>query len=253
MNDEKIDGLITVTIQWYKSNVVRLIFNGRTIWETKDIALDTVERDTAGTAKAAFEETTLRLDLLEATNYMQILYRGLQVGRLEKIDALVQLRVQQWEFRIALFEMQLKQRMVNMGFASLLKAIDPSEPSSNVDDGGEPCMYALDDEPCNYTPDDSECGNTCDGCFDTCDGMCDDCALEGSCDKIDIDDIESDDDTLHLCKGCDATRNSCAGCPDADPNDRYMNDGDVDMRANIERARLNGGVGLADNDSIYQR
>lgn len=254
MNNEDKDR-VDVTIQWYKANVVRIVFDGRMLWETKEIALDDViDPDTA------FSETTVRLNLLEATSYTQILYRGLQVGRLEQVNLLVQLRIEQWQLKIILFEKQLKQRVVDLGLAQLLKAIDPDEPGCGDDDGD-----TLDDDEPHHT------GRVCDceGCIDQlsdvldkhdeCLGDCDDC--NGAyCDSLGIDDIPEDDDTLRLCKGCDVTRNSCAGCPDADPDDRFMNYGDVDMQKNNERARSNGkrvggagGVGLASDDEIYTR
>ncbi len=254
MNDK--DEKVAVTIQWYKANVVRLVFNGRVIWETKEIALNDIVRDAADAVcdaqdsggpglNGVFRETTLRLDALEATNYSRILLQGLQVGRLEKINSLVQLRVEQWQMKVILFERQLKQRMVDMGLAELLKAIDPDNPTSYVDD--ENC--------CN--------GRCCD-CDHNCsyrDCDCKECADELNCtecaDGLGIEDGDmDDDDTLRMCKDCDVERDSCAGCKDADPNDRYMNDGDIadavakDANTNAERA---GGVGLADSDGIYQR
>jgi hypothetical protein len=243
VDDERND-MVDVTVQWYKANVVRLVFNDRVIWETKDIALDDIiDPDTA------FSETTIRLGLLEASNYTQILYRGLQVGRLEQVNLLVQLRVEQWRLKIMLFEQQLKQRMVDMGFAKLIKDVNPNDPDS----------YTLDDEPASYV--EGECNGMCCDCEDCvsegdecnsdcagCDGSC--CAYTG------VDDIESDDDTLRPCKGCNAYRDSCASCGDADPDDRYMNDGDIkDADANARRVggEKSDGTGLADNDDIYRR
>ncbi len=268
MNDK--DEKVAVTIQWYKANVVRLVFNGRVIWETKEIALDDIARAAADTVRDAqdsggpglngvFRETTLRLDALEATNYSRVLLQGLQVERLEKINLLVQLRVEQWQMKVLLFERQLKQRMVNLGLAELLKAINPDDPDGYVDDD-PPCGNKCGRVECDGACNDIECGRTGDN--GDCGGDCDNC--DGAyCESLGIDDIESDDDTLRMCKGCDGVRDSCAGCPDADPDDRYMNDGDMDMQKNNERARLNdkraggvggvGGVGLADSDGIYQR
>ena len=262
MNDEdKID----VTVQWYKANVVRLVFNGRLIWETKDIALDDVID-----SHKMISETTLRLGLLEATNYAQILYRGLQIGRLEQINLLVQLRMKQWQMKVALFEMNLKQRLADMGLAKLLGDIVPSDPDSCTGNG-EPYKYSDKEDAEFYdgyeydTAQRCDCGECAgDGMCDEvlsgrskCDGGCDDC--DGAyCDKIDIDDIESNDDTLHLCKGCSGERESCAGCPDADPNDRYMNDADGESDYNAERDANNrrageNSTGLASDDDILQR
>ncbi len=241
MNDEeKVD----VTVQWYKANVIRLVFNGRVIWETKDIALDDIARDNLDLGRSdKFKETTLRLGSLEAMNYSKILLQGLQVGRLEQINLLVQLRVEQWQMKVILFERQLKQRMVDLRLAELLKDIDPDNPGGYTLDDGEPVDEGEDDAVNGYY--------ACEDCDGGCDG-------DGAhCEKIDIDDIESDDDTLRLCKDCPCDRNSCAGCEYADPDDRFMNYGDVDMQKNNEQARSNGkragGAGLADNDGIYQR
>ncbi len=91
-------------------------------------------------------------------------------------------------------------------------------------------------------------------------GDCDNC--DGTyCDSLGIDDIPEDNDTLRLCKGCTGERNSCAGCEDADPNDRHMNDEDSlsdkanRVNDNAERANdeKSSGAGLADSDGIYQR
>ena len=270
MNDKRKDKQnekIDVTVQWYKANVVRLMFNGRVIWETEEIALDDVVRDAVdavdsdGVANGIFRETTLHLDALEAVNYSRILLQGLQVGRLEKINLLVQLRVKQWQMKVALFEMQLKQRMVDLGFANLLKPIDPNDPDSycDRDDGGKPVDEC--NNKCGRTECDGACNDIeCAACDDvpSCGGECEDC--DGAyCESLGIDDIPGNNDTLWLCKGCDGVRDSCAGCEDADPNDRYMNDGDSasDIADDIARDQKSkggvGGVDLASDDDIYRR
>ncbi len=181
MNDEeKQDEKITVIVQWYKANVVRLVFNGKTIWETNDIALDNIiDPD------KAISNMTAHMGLFEATKYCEILFRGLQVGRLEQINLLVQLRVEQWQMKVILFERQLKQRMVDLGLAKMLKDVDPDDPTSYVDDG-------------EYCDEDDNAEDPDGG--------------------IDIDAIDFSD-TLNMCKDCSGERNSCAGCEDADPDD----------------------------------
>ncbi len=179
MNDEQNksgDGLVDVTIQWYKGNVIRLVFNGRMIWEAEDIAID----DIIG----ALKETTLHLTLLESAVYSKILLQGLQVNRLEQINLLVQLRVEQWQMEVALFEKRLKQRLTNTGFAHLLKDIEAGS-DSDCDDNNSPLGA------------DSNCEDSDDIPFDA----------------------DNYDDTLIECKDCIGGQSSCANCKNADPND----------------------------------
>ncbi|KKN75684.1 hypothetical protein LCGC14_0377870 [marine sediment metagenome] len=222
-NNENNDEKILVTVQWYKSNVVRLIFNSRVIWETKEIALnDVLNPDTA------FSETTLQLDLLESINYSKILLQGLQVNRLEQINLLVQLRVEQWQMKVILFEQQLKQRIVDMGLAKLLDNINPDDPGSYTLDDGE----SFDEQRCE------------------CNGGCDECSGE-YCESLGINDIESDDNTLKLCKGCSGERDSCADCEDADPND--ADNLDTDIRRKSDSKKSDNENRICDDNDIFQR
>lgn len=262
MNDEQNKGnssgdfgnsgdnkLIEVTVQWFMSNIVRLTFNNKIIWETKDVALNNIIN-----SDKKFEWTTVSLGLLEAINYSKILLQGLQIGYLEKLSELIKLRVKDWEFKVNQVEKQIIQRMIDLGLTRLDNQ-DEQNHASNDDefDNFDVKFYADEFDTIDYNDSFVECKNCLSGmnsCADCsnadpddpdntiCKGPCNKCPINSTKLCIHFDAMSCDGD----CAGCKYFGKTCGG-PVAPEDYPKKSDAGLDSLD----------AGLANDDDIFQR
>ena len=219
--------LVDVAVVWHNAEIIQLIFNDDIIWSIFD---DTIHGD-----MAKLKKTTVKLGVLESIAYSGILLNGLQVSSMKLLHKLLENRIKEFENKIQTLknEFETKLKLIKMDQA-VREALREAELMNQLK------KYDVD--------------------YDSNDDF--------NLDDFNLDDFDPDDfdDTINECKNCTGLRNSCAGCPDVDPDDsdNKICDGscdkcpfDADNQINdideINDLDQINDIGLASDDDILQR